>query len=300
MLVDKKLLRPALIITSVALIILAAAALSPTLLVESRDVYFSSRNASFSGTLLIPRGRQIVAAIVLVHGSGKAERMTWLGRIFALRGIATLTYDKRGVGQSAGVYTGPEVGTENVSPENLDLLADDAAAAMQTLVGELRDVPVGFVGISQAGWIIPLAAMKSRTAKFIVLWSGPVSTTYEQRIFQNLTQEASDFWNQHTQAEVRELMSKAGDNFLFGDTDPRDALRQLSIPGLWLFGGRDSAIPVELSIVRLTGIAREKNSKFEYRLFPSYQHDLGNLGRDIVDTTVAWIKSSINEVPITP
>ena len=37
--------------------------------------------------------------------------------------ILVLTYDKRGVGESGGVYAGPEVGTNNISIENLNLLA---------------------------------------------------------------------------------------------------------------------------------------------------------------------------------
>ena len=290
-------LRPLLIIASIALITLAAVTLTPSLADETRDIQFNSQSVTLSGTLIIPRRRHIVAAIVLVSGSGKSERMTGLGRIFAQKGIATLTYDKRGAGKSAGVYEGPEVGTENVSPANLDLLASDAAAAMHTLAGELRDIPAGFVGISQAGWVIPLAATKSPSAKFMVLWSGPVSTTHEQRIFQNITLEAADFWKRHTQSEVRELMSKADDNFPFGDTDPRDALRKLAIPGLWLFGGRDSAVPVELSIARLTEITHKKNTAFEYGLFPNYQHDLDHLGKDIFTTTVDWIERTTHEGP---
>ncbi|WP_431243610.1 hypothetical protein ACQ9BO_03250 [Flavobacterium sp. P21] len=46
----------------------------------------------------------------------------------ANNGIAVLTYDKRGVGESGGVYAGPEVGTNNVDFVNLTLLSLDASA----------------------------------------------------------------------------------------------------------------------------------------------------------------------------
>ena len=43
--------------------------------------------------------------------------------------------------------------------------------------------PIGFAGISQAGWIAPLAAERSDLAKFLVLWSGPVCKVSEEDIF---------------------------------------------------------------------------------------------------------------------
>lgn len=78
-------------------------------------------------------------------------------RCFAADGFAVLTYDKRGVGESGGVYEAHY----NTSPENLSLLAGDASAALEWLLDrrERRGRKSGFWGISQAGWIIPLALM---------------------------------------------------------------------------------------------------------------------------------------------
>jgi hypothetical protein len=82
---------------------------------------------TLSGTLVMPSN--MVAAVVLVDGSGKDPRNIPFARALARAGLATLTYDKRGVGKSGGVYAGPEVGTNNVDPGNLNLLAGDASAA---------------------------------------------------------------------------------------------------------------------------------------------------------------------------
>jgi alpha-beta hydrolase superfamily lysophospholipase len=103
--------------------------------------------------------------------------------------VATLTYDKRGVGKSGGVYAGPEVGTNNVDPQNLALLAGDASAAVKELVSRIFSprTPVGLIGVSQAGWIIPLAAVRTPEVKFMILWSGPLVTTLKQLRFQFLT-----------------------------------------------------------------------------------------------------------------
>ena len=127
---------------------------------RTEDVTFSSAGVTLVGTMLIPK--HPVAAVVLVHGSGPEKRMLELAARLAGRGIAVLTYDKRGVGASGGVYVGPEVGTNNVEAANLDLLAVDASAAITALAARLpaRHGPVGLAGGSQAGWVVPLAAQK--------------------------------------------------------------------------------------------------------------------------------------------
>ncbi len=84
--------------------------------------------------------------------------------VLAANGITVLTYDKRGVGESGGIYAGPEVGTNNIDPANLNLLALDASEAAHALSAHLpsKHGPIGLMGFSQAGWIIPLAAEKSK------------------------------------------------------------------------------------------------------------------------------------------
>ena len=234
----------------------------------------------------------IVAAMVLVHGSGPEERMTTHSQALADQGIATLTYDKRGVGKSGGVYVGPEVGTNNVSVENLSLLAADAAAAVKELVRRLpRDprVPVGLTGGSQAGWIIPLAALRSPDAKFMVIWSGPLVTAREQLRFQFYTDGKADFWDHHTETEAREHIRSDPDRFQFVDTDPRESLGKLSIPALWLFGGRDINVPVRLCIERLHALI-ESGKPYEYKLFPREGHSLPPA--ETIPATVDWIRGT--------
>ena len=95
---------------------------------RTEDVTFTSAGITLAGTLFTPK--HPVAAVVLVHGSGQEKRMLGIATRLASRGLVVLTYDKRGVGKSGGVYAGPEVGTNNVDATNLDLLATDASAAV--------------------------------------------------------------------------------------------------------------------------------------------------------------------------
>lgn len=240
-----------------------------------RDVQFRSGAVALAGTLVVPSN--MVAAVVVVHGSGRQLRRVSLAQELARMGVAALTYDKRGVGKSQGIYAGPEVGTNNTDPGNLDLLAGDASAAVEELRHEISSpsTPVGLLGVSQAGWIIPLAAVRTPEVKFMILWSGPLVTTLEQLRFQHLTDGKADFWDHHSEAEVREHVRSDPDRYMLVDTDPVDSLRKLSIPGLWLYGDRDVYVPVQLSIERLKALAAS-GKPFEYRLFPGFGHDLSS------------------------
>jgi uncharacterized protein len=258
------------------------------------DLTFVSEGATLSGTLFLPQGRPIVAAAVLVPGAGRGTREVFLGQSFTRLGLAIFVYDKRGVGKSGGVYAGPEVGTNNVSRGNLALLQDDAAAALTALDREavLRGVPRGFIGISQAGWIIPAAARKVRAARFMVFFSGAVETTHENVLFEHRTVNDPGFWDHHTHQEVRSMLKGVVDPFSWPDFDPRNDLKKLKIPGLWIYGGRDRNDDADLSMERLGELAAHGHPNFEYRVYPSYDHFLGHYGRDVLVPAVKWIQQT--------
>ncbi|MGH9864994.1 MAG: alpha/beta hydrolase family protein [Candidatus Acidiferrales bacterium] len=195
---------------------------------QQQDVTFSSSGTVIAGTLVVPP--KTMTAAVVVHGSGQEKCMPPFACELADNGVAALTYDKRGVGESGGTYVGPEVGTNNVDASNLQLLAEDASAAAQELIRMLPapHPSVGLIGFSQAGWIISLAANLNSNVKFVVLLSGPVVTAREQMRFQDFTQQQADFWQQHTELEARERMRIGSDRFVFADTDPRGSLQLLS------------------------------------------------------------------------
>ena len=255
-----------------------------------KNVRFKSAGVTLEGAVFKPK--HPYAAIVLVHGSGQESRMLKMAAVLAGKGIAVLTYDKRGVGKSGGVYAGPEVGTNNVDAANLDLLASDASAAAVVLAKQvpIHKCPLGLLGFSQAAWVIPMAAKKNAKVNFMVLFSGPVATTLEQLRFQFYTQGNSSFWETHTEADAREHIKNDPDKYQFASTDPRDALTKLSIPGLWLFGGKDIQAPVGLSIERLDAL-KFQGKPYEYQLFPELGHNLGSSkSMEPLHFTLQWIR----------
>lgn len=252
------------------------------------DITFTSEGVTLAGTLFSPTHPQ--AAIVLVHGSGQEKRMHQFAERLAAHGITVLTYDKRGVGASGGTYTGPEVGTNNVDSANLSLLVKDASAAVNKMQEVAMDLPVGLLGFSQAGWIIPMAATLTPTVDFMVVFSGPTITSLEQLRFQFHTNGDPNYWENHSEAEAREHIKNDPDRFKFTPTDPKHSLAKLAIPGLWLYGAKDIQVPAQLCIEQLNQL-KGKGKPFEYRLYPNLGHNTAS-GSDPtpVEDAILWIK----------
>jgi pimeloyl-ACP methyl ester carboxylesterase len=259
---------------------------------KTESVSFISQGVRLSGTIYIPKISH--AAVVLVHGSGQEQRMHEFAALLAGSGCAVLTYDKRGVGASEGVYAGPEVGTNNIDSTNLHLLAQDARTAVNLLKQKHPSLPIGLLGFSQAGWIIPLAAIDNPLVKFMVLFSGPTLTTLEQLRFQFYTAGRTDFWEHHSEADAREHLQNDPDRFQFAPTDPKESLASLSIPGLWLFGGKDIQIPVNLCIEQLQTL-KAQGKPYDYALFPELGHRTGFAGSAPVALAIQWIKTKSQE-----
>jgi pimeloyl-ACP methyl ester carboxylesterase len=147
--------------------------------IEKReDVRFSNDAVQLAGTLISPLTGGRHPAIILVHGSGSENReymLPW-ARFLIRRGMAVLGYDKRGVGESTGDW----------NAASFDDLAGDVVAAFAYLKtrSDIDPSQIGVLGISQAGWIMPLAALRMKDLAFLISISGagvpPAETTIDQ------------------------------------------------------------------------------------------------------------------------
>jgi pimeloyl-ACP methyl ester carboxylesterase len=142
----------------------------------SREVTFESAagGVRLAGTLLLPEGKGPFPAVIFLTGSGKQDRdETLMGHkpflviadALARRGIASLRWDDRGKGGSAG----------DSRAATIDDLAADARAALAFLRArpELRGSAIGIVGHSEGGLIAPIVAAGDRSVAFLVLLAPP-------------------------------------------------------------------------------------------------------------------------------
>jgi len=243
------------------------------------DVRFDGHGARLAGTLFRPVSAGRHPAIILVHGSGAETRdyMLPFARFLVRRGIAVLGYDKRGVGGSSGDW----------KTASLDDLAGDVVAA-STYLKTRRDIDpaqIGLLGVSQAGWIMPLAAAQAKELAFLISISGaavsPAETTIDQtqneltasgmkpQMVTDITglmqlqyqyARTGQGWDEYVAAREK-LAARMGpppDNFPgtpdhpYWQTirrwyfyDPVPTIRQLRLPLLALFGELDNNIVAE-------------------------------------------------------
>ncbi len=248
-------------------------------------VRFLSEGVSLAGEIAFPPGAGPFPAVVLVHGSGPVTREgnRPLVAPFLTRGIAVLSYDKRGNGESGGLYRG--VGPLN-SDSMIRLLADDAVAALELLAKHERidRTKLGLAGGSQAGWIIPNAAARF-PVRFAVMLSGPLVSVGEE-IHYSLAFENST------------LPLELADSVLAAFAGPRGYSPMADIVAMkgeayWVLGGLDRSIPAVRSAQLADSLIRTLGrTRWRLRLLPSGDHSLfGPDGRslDVFPPIQAWL-----------
>jgi pimeloyl-ACP methyl ester carboxylesterase len=243
---------------------------------KHEDVRFSNGDSHLAGTLIAPAKGTQHPAIVVVHGSGAAsrEQMLPFARYFVRHGMAVLAYDKRGVGGSTGDW----------NTASFEDLAGDVVAAFQYLKTR-KDIDgrhIGLLGVSQAGWIMPLAAVRAREIAFVINISGagvPVAETTIDQAQNEMTAlgmkpetvarivalmklqyqfaQTGNGWDEYAnaRASLAKGLGRPPDAFpgtpdhpawryirLVYFHDPSPTLRQLQAPTLALFGGLDNNI----------------------------------------------------------
>ncbi|HZZ43450.1 MAG TPA: alpha/beta fold hydrolase [Tepidisphaeraceae bacterium] len=142
--------------------------------VREEKFSFKNGNVTLAGSLLLPFTPGPHPAVVFVHGSGPSSRNDYRlhASYFAANGVASLIFDKRGVGESTG----------NWVTAGFDEFAGDALAGIAQLKtrADIQPQKIGLCGMSQAGWIMPLAASRSADVAFVISLSGAGVSPEEQ------------------------------------------------------------------------------------------------------------------------
>jgi pimeloyl-ACP methyl ester carboxylesterase len=141
---------------------------------EESDLDFPGAGIRLGGTLTLPAGLSQGPAVVFAHGSGPLDRdetsigkrpFRVLAHYLARHGVASLRFDKRGVGDSGGSFA---AATAND-------FVDDVLAGVHYLrdLDTLSANLVGIVGHSEGGMTALRAAARSRSVAFCALLAGP-------------------------------------------------------------------------------------------------------------------------------
>jgi pimeloyl-ACP methyl ester carboxylesterase len=286
---------------------------------QSREIVrFANDGLTFVGDLYLPPGAGPHPAIVFMHGSDRGERSKpgWeqFAELFLAEGIAVLVFDKRGVGDSEGVY--------RESPP-LEVPARDGLGAIRLLKArsDIDSVRIGIWGASQGGWVGPLMATLSPDVAFVISLSGPGVSPLQQSLYQRMWELVDDgfaiddartftavrekIWKYFQTGEGREaalaaLLAVSNEEW-FSQTgwdtqlptadslsprslawfrehatyDPLPVAKSVQVPVLHIYGAKDRHIPVEASVGALRGAyASGDNSDVTFRIFPEGGHGL--------------------------
>ncbi|WP_372669950.1 alpha/beta hydrolase family protein [Amycolatopsis kentuckyensis] len=231
---------------------------------DSSDVTFTNGGVTLHGSVVAPPGGSKLPGLVMVHGSGEHSREDYRDQAeaFARQGIATLIYDKRTEGYSQ-------------FSRSYSTLADDALAAVEALRKrpEVDPSRVGVWGLSEGGWVAPLAASRSADVAFVVtLGANGVEPSRQQAwaIENQLRQLDVDgsMVRMASSTMMRQLVG--GGVFPEAYYDPVPVLKSLRQPVLGLWGAKDVLTPPGEAV----RIFQESLARYTLRVFPDAQHQL--------------------------
>lgn len=276
------------------------------------EVTFRNAAVSLAGTLTLPSGNKPYPAVVFIHGSGpdSRENYSFYAELFARHGIATLIYDKRGVGASTGDWR----------RVHFRDLAEDALAGVRLLRSH-KDIDANRIGLwggSNGGWVAPLAASLSNDVAFVITvasaavpptelvkWRSvsyvrnagysdevvhQVSTLMELQ-FELVRKEGWEIGWEKYEEELQKVRNEPwfgrlaalrnphnGSWFLpytaTIDFDPAPVYENLNVPVLAILGEADPLVPARETEAILERIRREKNKDITVAVLAGADHNM--------------------------
>lgn len=265
--------------------------------IEEKEVIILSEEYKLPGTLTLPKGKEKVPAVILVHGSGPQGRDATIGpnKVFrdlawgiSEQNIAVLRYDKR-----TYVYRTAKAATDYDSE-----VVDDVLAAIELLKNtpEIDPEQIYVAGHSLGGLIAPRIAERSgEKLAGIILIAAPVRPMEDMIVEQATYISSLTDSTEKTQEAINQLKAQAANVKAIGTTDfdeniglplnvpipywefanayqPVEVARKLQLPILILQGERDYQVTMEDYSRWRFGLFRNPNVMF--KLYPKLNHML--------------------------
>lgn len=225
-----------------------------------------------AGTLTLPAGAGPHPAVLLLYGSGRADRDSNAGRLrlnlgrplaaaLAAEGIATLRYDRRGVGATPGDWRATGF-TDN---------RDDAAAAIRALAARpgIRAEAIGVIGHSEGAIHAMSLAARPGVAAAVLLaatarpgedalrWQGSMISRDLPAPLRLLLRRLAEWYLARIKATSTDAARLAGMPVnarwmrQMLAHDPRLDLRAITVPVLAITGSKDVQVdPADLAVIR--------------------------------------------------
>jgi pimeloyl-ACP methyl ester carboxylesterase len=240
------------------------------------EVHFhnSIQDLDLAGMLFMPTIEGPVPAVVIIQGSGTSHRDNpWylaLATYLQGHGTAVLIPDKRGSEASQGDW----------HTSSFADLATDAEAAIAFLKGTYRDQigPIGVLGASQGGQVVPIVATQTPDAAFVINLVGSVVPFHDALLYEenlNLRQAGflpgiSNVIAYVSSAYIRNIGQRDFWSAI-GNYDPLPFWAEVTVPALVVFGADDTNTPTQRSAARLATL---NNKNIRVVVFEGSGHPL--------------------------
>ncbi|MFI7614681.1 alpha/beta fold hydrolase [Nonomuraea terrae] len=251
--------------------------------IRDEEISIAAEGQRLEGTLRVPLTPGRHPAMVFVSGSGNGSRteFTPQAEFLAKAGVATIAFDKRTIGY-------------NFRDRDFALLADDVLRMVEYLRTrpEVDPERVGVWGVSEGGWVVPIAAAKSSSVGYMVLVSSPNVSPLRQ-VAWALNEQVLRL---RAPIGARDLLTRGmgavGFDFLRYDAMP--ALSQVKQPVLAFYGTTDPSIPfVESTKALITALGKAGNDDYTIRFMANGDHAMrvngGDFTQGYLETLANWI-----------
>jgi len=236
---------------------------------HEESIELSTSYGTIGGVLTIPDGSKKMPAVLIIQGSGPTDKdgnsailpgknnsLKLLAEALAKEGIASLRYDKRGMGMSART----EVDEAELS---FDDFVFDAEQFLHYLIEDKRFKRIGVAGHSQGSLIGMLISQKNKVSAFASI-AGPSFTIDETLLTQikanpynppALLEEAETIMASLKKGEavaqvspfLQSIFRPSIQQFMMSwmKYDPTDEINKLKVPILVINGSTDLQVSVE-------------------------------------------------------
>jgi dipeptidyl aminopeptidase/acylaminoacyl peptidase len=217
---------------------------------EYEEIEFGNGELRLAGMLFVPEGEGPFPVAVIIHGSGPSRRnSSWYVSVaghLQEDGISVLLPDKRGCEKSDGDWLG--VGFDELATDTL------AAVAYVRSRPEFGESRVGLVGMSQGGWIAPVAASQDTNIDFVVSMSGATVPTKRQLLHEEIYNISAYTWPfiARMLAPITSSQILKMDHVrAYAEFDPIPYWQKVEASKFFAFGRSDTNVPVEESLEAL-------------------------------------------------
>ena len=273
------------------------------------EVRCQNGDVTLAGTLLLPKTKNRHPALVFLHGSGATKRNInrFLADHFARKGVAALIFDKRGTGSSTGNWRQSDFNDlardaascveilknrRDINKRQIGLIGASQSGWVAPLVVSMSpniafmiNVSGAFIPVAREGWweaefrlrekgFSPgeiekaVALLKqndevTRTGKGLAELEASVERAKGERWFPLLEFGTPLPGNHPSRLSYRRVI----------DFDPLPVLEKLSVPSLWIYGGRDQTVPAMESAANLEKL-KAQGKDITVKIFPTANHQM--------------------------